>query len=302
MALSKQITLKTNFGDDVVFNNAYIKVYNLMGDKTVLTEHLGGYKRATPAVKLFLALNALSMLHIEAFLLKMLNDDRLLRHADEVIMAITLGLQSVVDLSPLIWRRSALAVGVSEDELIDGVMECMLLSYGSLWHEVLRQLTQEPWCMLRGDIAENVRILAQRTSPISNDMVQRMKNMLDAGEPQDLLVDTLVLTQDAPTSIKVVEQAHAVAEELLTAESRASGKQVRARALMRPMASMLHDGVPRSVSFLRKQLARLLRRNPAKVNSSNLHFKEYREGQKLDKDCADGPSGKRLRNNALTVH
>lgn len=33
MALARQITLKSNFGDDVVFNSAYIKVKSLMGNK-----------------------------------------------------------------------------------------------------------------------------------------------------------------------------------------------------------------------------------------------------------------------------
>jgi hypothetical protein len=36
MALKKQITLVTNFGDDVVFNDAYIKVENLMGNKSYI--------------------------------------------------------------------------------------------------------------------------------------------------------------------------------------------------------------------------------------------------------------------------
>lgn len=36
MALKKQITLKSNFGDDVFFNNAYVKVGSLHGDKNSL--------------------------------------------------------------------------------------------------------------------------------------------------------------------------------------------------------------------------------------------------------------------------
>jgi hypothetical protein len=36
MALSKSITLKSNFGDDVVFNNAYIRVVNITGNKQQL--------------------------------------------------------------------------------------------------------------------------------------------------------------------------------------------------------------------------------------------------------------------------
>ena len=34
MALKKQITLKSNFGDDVTFSEAYIKVENMMGNKS----------------------------------------------------------------------------------------------------------------------------------------------------------------------------------------------------------------------------------------------------------------------------
>jgi hypothetical protein len=36
MALLKSVTLKTNFGDDVVFNNAYVQVVNITGGKNKL--------------------------------------------------------------------------------------------------------------------------------------------------------------------------------------------------------------------------------------------------------------------------
>lgn len=36
MALKKQITLKNNFGDDATFNEAYVKVENLIGNKLQL--------------------------------------------------------------------------------------------------------------------------------------------------------------------------------------------------------------------------------------------------------------------------
>ena len=45
MALSKQITFTSNFGDDVVFSNAYIKINNLMGDKTQMRIDVAIYKR-----------------------------------------------------------------------------------------------------------------------------------------------------------------------------------------------------------------------------------------------------------------
>jgi hypothetical protein len=36
MALKKQITLVSNFGDNVLFNEAYIKVENLTGNKSYI--------------------------------------------------------------------------------------------------------------------------------------------------------------------------------------------------------------------------------------------------------------------------
>ena len=45
MALTKQITLTNNFGDDVVFNSAYIKVDNLMGNKTQMRIDVAIHKK-----------------------------------------------------------------------------------------------------------------------------------------------------------------------------------------------------------------------------------------------------------------
>lgn len=50
MALKKQITLKSNFGDDVFFNNAYIKVENLMGNKSQLRFDVSIYKKQNDQV------------------------------------------------------------------------------------------------------------------------------------------------------------------------------------------------------------------------------------------------------------
>jgi hypothetical protein len=50
MALKKQITLKSNFGDDVVFNDAYIKVENMMGNKMQMRVDVSIHKKANDIV------------------------------------------------------------------------------------------------------------------------------------------------------------------------------------------------------------------------------------------------------------
>lgn len=50
MALSKQITLTTNFGDEVVYRNTYIKIENLMGNKTQMRIDVSIYKRQNEQV------------------------------------------------------------------------------------------------------------------------------------------------------------------------------------------------------------------------------------------------------------
>jgi hypothetical protein len=44
MALNKQVILKSNFNDDVVFNDAYIKVENVNGNKTSMRFEVYTYK------------------------------------------------------------------------------------------------------------------------------------------------------------------------------------------------------------------------------------------------------------------
>jgi hypothetical protein len=46
MALRKQVILKSNFGDDVFFNNAYIKVENIAGNKMQIRADVSVYKKA----------------------------------------------------------------------------------------------------------------------------------------------------------------------------------------------------------------------------------------------------------------
>lgn len=46
MALSKQITLTSNFGDSVVFNNTYIKIQSLTGNKNEMRIDVAVHKNA----------------------------------------------------------------------------------------------------------------------------------------------------------------------------------------------------------------------------------------------------------------
>ena len=50
MALKKQVILKSNFGDDVFFNNAYVKVGALHGDKKSLRIDVNVHKTEGGAV------------------------------------------------------------------------------------------------------------------------------------------------------------------------------------------------------------------------------------------------------------
>ena len=45
MAIKKQITLKSNFGDNVVFNDAYMKINTLSGDKNKIEFQLYIFKQ-----------------------------------------------------------------------------------------------------------------------------------------------------------------------------------------------------------------------------------------------------------------
>ena len=44
MALTKQIEMVSNFGDTVVFNNAYFKITSISGDKNSITIYVSCFK------------------------------------------------------------------------------------------------------------------------------------------------------------------------------------------------------------------------------------------------------------------
>lgn len=50
MALKKEITLKSNFGDDVVFSEAYIRVETLSGNKNHLRFDVSILKKANEQI------------------------------------------------------------------------------------------------------------------------------------------------------------------------------------------------------------------------------------------------------------
>lgn len=50
MALRKQITLKSNFGDDVSFNDAYIKVENITGHKLQIRADISIHRKVNDRV------------------------------------------------------------------------------------------------------------------------------------------------------------------------------------------------------------------------------------------------------------
>ena len=182
-------------------------VQQCFDDESCSNYNLSGYRRATPEVRLMLAIAAVASVPSEFFVVEMLADDRLLKRSQELHDGVVERMVSIAELPGLVWSRIAATSGTATEEFKHDVLLAMCVSYGYLVRDVFRAVWADPLRMAQGDIEANVAALGARDLPINDDMVARMRSLLDAGTPQQYVVDGLRLLQDSPCSIALVEGA-----------------------------------------------------------------------------------------------
>ena len=173
-------------------------------------DYLSQFSRATPAVREFVVVAALSTYPAEAVGIEVLADDRFVLRGRELFTVMQSELRYLHHLPALVWERLASLVSsqMSAGDMRHSVLQSAHCSCGYLWDDSFRQLEQLPWALTRGDILENLRTLQTQTRP--QDMVaQRAWDFLFLGYPINKLKRLLEGVAHTAASTNVVEQCHA---------------------------------------------------------------------------------------------
>lgn len=162
----------------------------LLQDPHVSKEKMSGITRATPQVRLFLAVAALSADSTEVVGLELLEDDSFLRRARELFLMMEEELKYLHDLPDLVWER--LATLISKDtRAIDFRDSCIFAAHiGScyLWDDSFAQLSLSPLSITQGDIAQNLANFSLGMFDPLDTQAKQIKACLDICVPMSSLL------------------------------------------------------------------------------------------------------------------
>ena len=110
-------------------------------------------------MRLYLALAAAAARPSEALLLELMEDDRLLLHADKYWEVLEDELKYLLDAPLSCWQSIAGVLQVSAHDLRRWVVDATVTSIGYLWMDIWWHSSQAPWKYAIGDVRKNVEDL-----------------------------------------------------------------------------------------------------------------------------------------------
>ena len=244
----------------------------LVDDPLCSAANLAGFRYIDPTVRKLFAVAAIGTIPGEAFVREMLKDDRLLRNSGLYLDAVHRHMRSHALLPDLVWARVAAMCGMTADDYKHEVIVCFCVSFGYLHRTVFRDLSYQPLSLTQNDIEANVAALAENRIVAEDERVHRMKRLLDAGVPQEALVQALMLLRECPMSTKMVEEAHASGALMMREHSRYSEKALRVRALLHQMRSITRaPPLSKEQRFLEKRMQKNNRYQPSRLRGRHMY-------------------------------
>mgnify|MGYP000178891951 CR=1 FL=1 len=184
------------------------------GNSAVINWHLNGFKKATSDVRLYLALVAAAARPSEALLLELMEDDRLLLHADKYWEVLVDELKYLLDAPLSVWQSIAGVLQVSADDLRRWVVDATVTSIGYLWMDIWRRFSQVPWKYATGD-ARKKNVEDLKVAPPAAERTSSKLQLLAQGGFEHEVVKGLELLKEAAMTTVLLEQAHASAAQLM---------------------------------------------------------------------------------------
>lgn len=266
--------------------------------------YLSGFKRADAQVRLVVAVGAFAIRPIENFILQMLAGDRLLRRSEELHEAVLRDMQDIIEMPQVVLERVARILDISVAEFHTQVQLAMCVDYGFLVREVYQQVWEEPLSLTQGCIEEKMAEVARRDkSSIKDQLVLRMRNMMDTGAAQEVVVQALTNLRDAPASTALVEEGHACGAVLMKDHDRYSETALRARALLYSLRPCVRQPkVDKLVSLVEKALRRIDRMQPNRITGRHMHLKTMVATAMTHHEEGDKAGGLQSSRNCVAKH
>jgi hypothetical protein len=195
--------------------------------------HLGGFKRCSPKVKLYVAIASLALYPVEGFSISLLEDDRFLLRAPTLWEDILEELQYVSSMSMSVWNAIAVVVGDTDLNgwgLRSFTLQAMHVSLAYLDLNAYAQLREYPLSLTQGNVDLNVDALARAETEITDFTVSKIQYCCIVMPAKTRR--SLRLLQDVACSTALVEKGHAAGAVVKRFHQSLGPASLRARALV----------------------------------------------------------------------
>jgi hypothetical protein len=213
-----------------------VKQHGKNNDKSFI----GAYDRCTGEVRKYLCIACFGSYPIEAFSLRMLEDDRFFRNGSRYWQEVQEELTYVSELPMFIFDELAAVIDLPHyygHRLRSDTLQTIHTSIAYLEREAYVLLRTYPGSLTQGDIETNVSNLAKTTDVIHDGVVNKIQicsRLMPLRCKQALL-----LLRDAPCSTALAEKGHKSGAFLSRDHSTLGPTQLRARAYLNQTLVML---------------------------------------------------------------
>ena len=246
--------------------------------KAVSDFYLGGFGRLSSAVKSYLATAAAATRPAEAFLLEVLEDDRLGRRTSEVHGALNGELRYLEDIASDVWVAVAFVVGKPLSHVVrHSALHAAHTSHAYITNKVFDELRQQPWNLVAMEPSEALDIIANMSDEdIEHKLVRQIKNLQQLGRPQKVLEDALLLMREVSWTTRAAEQSHASITRVHRHHPEASADTVALKAALHACRHLFQKTqAAKKDEALRKRVDKLKRCLPRPISARNVFISDY---------------------------
>lgn len=276
----------------------------ITADTSNSTFHLNGFSKLDDAMMTFFLVMGNSSRSMDNIIVLLMADNRAAKQVDDMEFTIKEEMDWLTSLPASYWSSLAALVPTSTPIALQSqTLRSARKSVSFFEARVLKELKGRPWCLGRGDILQNLSVLASEPDAPSCKITLQLKTLTKKGFPEQKLVGIVKLLQELPVTSMTAEQQHASAAVLMRYHPDYSRQTAISRALILQVNRQLpHPSrEEKAVAKLEAQLKKLEKRAPDKACARQLYFRDLM--QELQKQRSRGkqfPAGIRLK--LMTKH
>lgn len=246
-------------------------------DKRTSDYYIHGFAKLDQGALVYATVGGIVSHVADAFLVELLEDDRVAKRSDELEALLVEELEWVMGISFEVWGKLArLIPGYSSHLMRANCVRSAHIVQAFIFRRVLQKARGLPWSLARGDVAANLEVF--RLQPEPQDVVsQKIHKLLAAGYQASSVAEGVRLLSEIQWCTTSVEQAHGSVAVVHRHHKQYGVDMLSARAMLHMTKQLLPGEFPQTAPEKRydAQVGRLAKKNAQKMTGRHVFFGDF---------------------------